>query len=160
MGHEWNLKNRQGTAGYCSFTVLWPKKRKRPETHCLERPEIASHVPLELEKSGLQTQGTISRTPEPSNTKVTRHLQKKAVLTHWDQVPEVLHHHILVQLPLGRVQQPQLLLCEGHSHVLEGHCLLQQTILAQSYSQCPMEERQHQEGEEEDKKSLWLLCNV
>lgn len=28
----------------CSLT----KKRKRPETYCLERPEIASHIPLEL----------------------------------------------------------------------------------------------------------------
>ena len=54
------------------------------------------------------------------------------VLTHRDQVPEVLQHHFLVQLPLGEVQQPQLLLCEDHGHILEGHCLLQHQIHATS----------------------------
>ena len=79
------------------------------------------------------------------------------VLTHWDQIPEVLQHHILVQLLLGRVQQPELLLREGHSHIREGHCLLQQIISAQSYNQCPVEEGQSQEAEMDDGKILRLL---
>ena len=83
--------------------------------------------------------------------------ERAPVLTHWDQIPEVLQHHILVQLLLGRVQQPQLLLREGHSHIREGHCLLQQTISAQSYNQCPVEEGQSQEEEVDDEKIFWLL---
>lgn len=47
-----------------------------------------------------------------------------AVLTHRDQVPEVLQHHVLVQVYLGGVQQRQLFLGEDHSHVLEGHSFL------------------------------------
>ena len=42
-------------------------------------------------------------------------------LTQRHQEPADLHHHLLVQGPLGWVQLPPLLLGEGHSHITEGH---------------------------------------
>ena len=62
-------------------------------------------------------------------------LERAPVLTHRDQVPEVLQGHVSVQHPLGRVQQTQLLLCEDHSHVLERHDLLQHQTQSTSISQ-------------------------
>ena len=89
-------------------------------------------VPYILGKSYPQTQRTISSAPKPQKPTDTKllletniQLQRAHVLTHRDQVPEVLQHHFSVQLPLGGVQQPQLLLREDHSHVLECHYLLQ-----------------------------------
>lgn len=44
-----------------------------------------------------------------------------STLTQWHQLPVVLQHHLLVQEPLGRVQQLPLLLGEVHRYVLEQH---------------------------------------
>ena len=38
--------------------------------------------------------------------------QREVILTHRQQVPEGLHHHILVQGPLGRIQAFPLLRSE------------------------------------------------
>ena len=47
-------------------------------------------------------------------------LQGEVTLTHRQQVPENLHHHVLVQGPLGRVQAFPLLRSEIYEHILEG----------------------------------------
>lgn len=46
-------------------------------------------------------------------------------LTHRHQVSEGLQHHVVVLSPLCWVQQPPLLRAEVHSHVQEGHWILQ-----------------------------------
>ena len=47
-------------------------------------------------------------------------LQREVILTHRQQVPEGLHHHVLVQGPLGRVHTVPLLRREIYEHILEG----------------------------------------
>ena len=51
-------------------------------------------------------------------------LQREGILTHRQQVPEGLHHHILVQGPLGRVQAFPLLRSEIYKHILEAQLCL------------------------------------
>ena len=51
-------------------------------------------------------------------------LQREVILTHRQQVPEGLHHHVLVQGPLGRVQAFPLLRSEIYEHIFEGHLFL------------------------------------
>ena len=51
-------------------------------------------------------------------------LQREVILTHRQQVPEGLLHHILVQGPLGRVQAFPLLRSEIYEHILEGQLCL------------------------------------
>ena len=51
-------------------------------------------------------------------------LQREVILTHRQQVPEGLHHHVLVQGPLGRVQTVPLLGSEIYEHILEGQLCL------------------------------------
>ena len=43
---------------------------------------------------------------------------------------EVFQHYMAVQGPLGGIQEHPLLLGEVHSHVLKGHRLLKQQVLA------------------------------
>jgi hypothetical protein len=48
-------------------------------------------------------------------------------LTHRQQVPIGLQHHIAVQGPLNKVQLSPLFLGEVHCHILEGHWFLKRT---------------------------------
>ena len=51
-------------------------------------------------------------------------LQKEVILTHRQQDPEGLHHHVLVQGPLGRVQTFPYLRSEIYEHILESQLCL------------------------------------
>ena len=51
-------------------------------------------------------------------------LQREVILTNRQQVPEDLHHHVLVQGPLGRVQAVPHLGSEIYEHILEGQLCL------------------------------------
>ena len=75
---------------------------------------------LSQEKQGISKgtegtcRGTTAQIPMP----------REMILTHRQQVPEGLHHHILVQGPLGRVQAFPLLRSEIYEHILEGQLCL------------------------------------
>ena len=63
---------------------------------------------LSQEKGGSQkVQREHAEVPQGRST-----LQGEVTLTHRQQVPENLHHHVLVQGPLGRVQAFPLLRSE------------------------------------------------
>ena len=51
-------------------------------------------------------------------------LWKEVILTHRQQVPVGLQHHIPVQGPLSRVQEFPLLLSEFDGHILRGQSFL------------------------------------
>ena len=51
-------------------------------------------------------------------------LQREVILTHRQQVPEGLHHHVLVEGPLDRVQTVPLLGSEIYEHILGGQLCL------------------------------------
>ena len=51
-------------------------------------------------------------------------LQGEVTLTHRQQDLENLHHHVLVQGPLGRVQAFPLLRSKIYEHILEGQLRL------------------------------------
>ena len=51
-------------------------------------------------------------------------LWKEVILTHRQQVPVGLQHHVPVQGPLSRVQAFPLLLSELYGHILEGQLCL------------------------------------
>lgn len=46
-------------------------------------------------------------------------------LTNWDQVTDVLQHHISEEFSLGPVQQGPLFLSEVYSYILKGHRFLE-----------------------------------
>ena len=50
--------------------------------------------------------------------------QREVILAHRQQVPEGLHHQVLVKGPLGRVQTFPLLGSEIYEHILEGQLCL------------------------------------
>ena len=61
------------------------------------------------------------------NVKISKdrsQLEREVILTHRQQVPEGLHHHILVQRPLGRVEAFPLLRSEIYEHILEAQLCL------------------------------------
>ena len=70
---------------------------------------------LSQAKQGLprDTEGTCRGTPKYITT-------SEGSDPHPQQDPEGLHHHILVQGPLGRVQTFPLLRSEIYEHILEG----------------------------------------
>ena len=49
---------------------------------------------------------------------------KEIILTHREQIPEGLHHHVPVQGPLSRVQTFPLFWREFNGHILEGQLCL------------------------------------
>ena len=51
-------------------------------------------------------------------------LQREVILTHRQQVPEGLHHHVLVEGPLDRVQTVPLLGSEIYEHIHGGQLCL------------------------------------
>ena len=51
-------------------------------------------------------------------------LWKEVILTHRQQVPVGLQHHVPVQGPLSRVQEFPLLLSEFDGHILRGQSFL------------------------------------
>ena len=72
------------------------------------------------EKQGISkgTEGTCRGTPGQIPT------SGELILTYRQQVPESLHHHVLVQGPLGRVQAFPLLGSEIYEQILEGQLCL------------------------------------
>ena len=75
---------------------------------------------LSQEKQGISkgSEGTCRGTPGQIPS------QREVILTHRQQVPEGLLHHILVQGPLGRVQAFPLLRSEIWEHILEAQLCL------------------------------------
>ena len=55
-----------------------------------------------------------------SHIKLTTDFWREVILTHGDQVPVVLQHHVPVQGPLSGVQALPLLLRELYGHIPEG----------------------------------------
>lgn len=50
--------------------------------------------------------------------------KKINILTYSNEVPAGLHHHIFVEILLGRIQQSPLFLSKTHIHILIGDCIL------------------------------------
>ena len=75
---------------------------------------------LSQEKEGI-SKGTREHAKVPQGRSP---LQGEVTLTHRQQDPENLHHHVLVQGPLGRVQAFPLLRSKIYEHILEGQLRL------------------------------------
>ena len=85
---------------------------------------------LKSESTGLWTQSSKTGAPKRHRGKMQRYphttfqLHREAILTHRQQVPVGLHHHVPVQGPLSRVQAFPLLWSEPDVHILDGQLCL------------------------------------
>ena len=78
------------------------------------------HFQLSQEKHG--SQDTVRENAEIPQSRSL--LQREVILTHRQQVPEGLHHHVLVEGPLDRVQTVPLLGSEIYEHIHGGQLCL------------------------------------
>lgn len=119
------LEQRPGTFCLCVF----PKGLKKLVSEESQSLEVAGRGPgtlLNILKCSGQSR-QITWPQKSSSARVGNPTggdakSQGAILTHRQQVQEVLITSRYSFL-LGQVQQPQLLLGEGHSHILEGQCL-------------------------------------
>lgn len=98
-----------------------------------------------------------SYTSRKSRSPVGRLWALEALLTQKGQVPEVLQHHLPVEVLLSRVQLPPLPLGEFHGHIFECH----QVLKHRRHSCCALKDLPHGPGEKSGQASTENLraCN-